>query len=107
MSTIKNPVFTNKAPAPRPVYNQAIVANGFIFCSGQLPKHPQTGKMVTGTVQDRTHRCIRNLQAVLEAAGSNLDKVVEVNFYLSDIKDFAAMNEVYGLYWGEVKPSRT
>ncbi|EXJ79413.1 endoribonuclease L-PSP [Capronia epimyces CBS 606.96] len=102
----KRAVYTDKAPKPRPVYNQAIVANGFVFCSGQLPKD-LSGKLVEGTVQDRTHQCIANLRAVLEAAGSSLDKVVEVNVFLSDIADFASMNEVYSHYWGDVKPART
>lgn len=120
-------VFTDKAPKPRPVYSQAIVANGFVFCSGQIPKD-LSGKIVEGTVQDRTvsgsrnagysangkhllpflqHQCIANLKAVLEAAGSSLDDVVEVNVFLSDMEDFAKMNEVYEQYWGEVKPART
>ncbi|KAH7010188.1 Endoribonuclease L-PSP/chorismate mutase-like protein [Ilyonectria destructans] len=99
-------VFTDKAPKPRPVYSQAIVANGFVFCSGQIPKD-LSGKIVEGTVEDRTHQCIANLKAVLEAAGSSLDDVVEVNVFLSDMGDFAKMNEVYEQYWGEVKPART
>ncbi|PVH84742.1 Endoribonuclease L-PSP [Cadophora sp. DSE1049] len=99
-------VYTDKAPKPRPVYNQAIVANGLVFCSGQLPKNLE-GKIVDGTVQDRTHQCIANLRAVLEAAGSSLEKVVEVNVFLSDMADFAKMNEIYEQYWGDVKPART
>jgi reactive intermediate/imine deaminase len=102
----KTPIFTPNAPAPRPVLHQAIVANGFVFCSGQLPKD-LSGQLVKGTVGDRTHQSIRNLGAVLEAAGFSLDHVVEVNVYLSDMKNFAEMNEVYKLYWGDVKPSRT
>ncbi|KAF5715805.1 endoribonuclease L-PSP [Fusarium globosum] len=102
----KTPVYTDKAPKPRPIYNQAVVANGFVFCSGQLPKDID-GQLVGGTVQDRTRQCIRNLQHVLEAAGSSLDDVVEVNVFLSDMKNFAQMNQVYGEYWGHVKPSRT
>ncbi|EOO00724.1 putative endoribonuclease l-psp protein [Phaeoacremonium minimum UCRPA7] len=75
----KQAVFTDKAPAPRPVYSQAIIANGFVFCSGQTPKDVN-GKINTeGTVQDRARQCIENLGAVLEAAGSSFDKVVEVN----------------------------
>lgn len=106
MSQAKIPIYTANAPKPRPVYNQAIVANGFVFCSGQLPKD-LSGQLVKGTVKDRTHQSIRNLQAVLEAAGSSLDHVVEVNVYLSNMDDFAAMNEVYEQYWGDIKPSRT
>ncbi|KAH6686205.1 Endoribonuclease L-PSP/chorismate mutase-like protein [Plectosphaerella plurivora] len=99
-------VFTDKAPKPRPVYSQAIVANGFIFCSGQLPKNLE-GKLVEGTVQDRCHQSIANLRAVLEAAGSGLEKVVKVNIFLADMADFAKVNEVYEQYWGDVKPART
>ncbi|KAL6407143.1 endoribonuclease L-PSP [Ilyonectria robusta] len=99
-------VFTDKAPKPRRVYSQAIVANGFVFCSGQIPKD-LSGKIVEGTVEDRTHQCIANLKAVLEAAGSSLNDVVEVNVFLSDMGDFAKMNKVYEQYWGEVKPART
>ena len=106
MSEKKQPVFTANAPKPRPVYNQAIIANGFIFCSGQLPKD-LNGKIVQGTIQDRTHQSILNLKAVLEAAGSTLDNVVEVNVYLKDIDDFGKMNDVYTQYWGDIKPSRT
>ncbi|KAG4417602.1 hypothetical protein IFR04_009247 [Cadophora malorum] len=102
----KAAIYTDKAPKPRPVYNQAIVANGLVFCSGQLPKDLE-GKIVEGTVQDRTHQCIANLCAVLEAAGSSLEKVVEVNVFLSDMADFAKMNEIYEQYWGDVKPART
>ncbi|KAM0277351.1 hypothetical protein ACHAQH_005867 [Verticillium albo-atrum] len=99
-------VFTDKAPKPRPVYNQAIVANGFLFCSGQLPTD-LSGEITEGTIQDRTHQCIANLKAVLEAAGSSLDKVVEVNVFLLNIEDFTEMNEIYEQYWGAVKPART
>ncbi|KAH4001884.1 hypothetical protein HBI38_123250 [Parastagonospora nodorum] len=102
----KTAIYTDKAPKPRPIYNQAIVANGFVFCSGQLPEDIN-GRLVGGTVQDRTRQCIRNLQVVLEAAGSSLEDVVEVNVFLSHMEDFAKMNEVYGEYWGKVKPSRT
>lgn len=126
LKTTKTPVYTDKAPKPRPIYNQAVVANGFVFCSGQLPKDIN-GQLVGGTVQDRTvswlylitfippqrltirlqRQCIRNLQHVLEAAGSSLNGVVEVNVFLSDMKAFAQMNQVYGEYWGDIKPSRT
>ncbi|EXJ79060.1 endoribonuclease L-PSP [Capronia epimyces CBS 606.96] len=104
----KQAVLTEGAPKPLPgVYSQAIVANGFVFCSGQVPMDPATMKLVEGDIQAHTHQCIRNLGAVLQAAGSSLDQVVEVNVFLADIGDFAKMNEVYVQYWGEVKPART
>ncbi|KAL2211115.1 Endoribonuclease L-PSP [Sarocladium strictum] len=99
-------VLTESAPKPRPVYSQAIIANGLVFCSGQLPKDLD-GNVVSGTVQDKARQCIANLKAVLEAAGSSLEKVVEVNIFLTDMDDFARVNEVYEEYWGEPKPART
>ncbi|KAM0721983.1 hypothetical protein Q7P37_002909 [Cladosporium fusiforme] len=103
------PVFTKNAPAPRPVYSQAIVANNLVFCSGQLPKDPSTNKLIQGDVEACTHQCIANLKAVLEEAGSSLDHAIEVNVFLSDIADFATMNKAYGQYWGGDghRPART
>jgi reactive intermediate/imine deaminase len=106
MPARKTPINSSAITPPRPVYNHAIAANGFIFCSGQLPKDA-SGKIISGTVGDRTRQCILNLDKVLEAAGSSLDNVVEVNVFLSDMKDFAEMNGVYEGFWGKVKPSRT
>jgi len=68
---------------------------------------PATGKLVEGDIQARTHQCIKNLTAVLTAAGTNIENVVKVNVFIADMKDFAAMNEVYVQYWGEQKPCRT
>ncbi|KAF3762653.1 putative L-PSP endoribonuclease family protein [Cryphonectria parasitica EP155] len=108
MSPIKTAINSDKAPPPREgVLNSAIVSGGFVFCSGQLARSPETGKMVEGDIQARTHQVIRNLAALLEAAGSHIDNVVKVNVFLADMKDFDQMNEVYKQYWGSVKPSRT
>ncbi|CAM1508965.1 Fc.00g027040.m01.CDS01 [Cosmosporella sp. VM-42] len=103
----RTPVFTNNAPAPLPVFNQAIVANGFVYTSGAIAQCPKTGKIIDGDIQAHTHRCIKNLGAILEEAGSSLNDVVEVNVFLSDMDNFAKMNEVYKTYWGDVKPART
>ncbi|RSL82427.1 hypothetical protein CEP51_005180 [Fusarium floridanum] len=104
----RTPILTDKAPVPRTVYSQAIVANGFVFCSGQIGKNPATGQMVSGTVKDRhCHQTIENLGRVLEAAGSSLNDVVEVDVFLTARDDFAAVNEVYLEYFGELKPART
>ncbi|KAH7143633.1 Endoribonuclease L-PSP/chorismate mutase-like protein [Dactylonectria macrodidyma] len=99
--------FTDKAPAPLPVFNQAIVANGFVYTSGSIAQDPATGKIIDGDIQAHTHRVIQNLSAVLDASGSSINDVVEVNIYLADMGDFAKMNEVYQTYWGDVKPART
>ncbi|TVY36612.1 Protein mmf1, mitochondrial [Lachnellula subtilissima] len=89
------------------LHNQAIVANGVVYCSGQVPADLTTGEIVAGGIQEHTHQCIRNLSAVLEEAGSCLEKAVKVNVFITDMKNFAAMNEVYVQYWGAVKPVRT
>ncbi|KAB2581090.1 2-iminobutanoate/2-iminopropanoate deaminase [Lasiodiplodia hormozganensis] len=99
---------TDKAPKPLPgIYSQAIVANGMVYCSGAVAMDPVTMKLVDGDVQAHTHQCIKNLTAVLEASGTTIENVVKVNVFLSNMDDFAAMNEVYMTYWGDVKPCRT
>ncbi len=96
---------TNNAPAAIGPYSQAIVANGFIFCSGQLGLDPQTGNLVEG-IENQTHQIIKNLQAVLQEAGSDLNKVIKTTILLKDITDFAKVNEIYGSYFSETKPAR-
>jgi len=106
----KTAILTSTAPKPLAgILSQAILAgNGTIYCSGQIAADPKTGKLnVDGDVAARTHQCLKNLTAVLEAAGSSIENVVKVNVFLADMKDFGAMNEVYGTYFGEVKPART
>ncbi|CRG83566.1 Protein mmf1, mitochondrial [Talaromyces islandicus] len=107
MST-KTPVLTDKAPKPLPgIYSQAIIANGVVYCSGAVGMDPETGALVEGDVKARTHQCIKNLTAVLQGAGTSIDKVVKVNVFLDDMANFADMNSVYTQYWGDVKPCRT
>ncbi|KAL7898316.1 Endoribonuclease L-PSP/chorismate mutase-like protein [Trichoderma sp. TUCIM 5745] len=104
----KEPVLTSNAPKPLPgIYSQAIKANGLVFVSGAVPMDPVTMELIPGDIQAHTHQCIKNLSAILEAAGTTLEKVVKVNVFLSDMADFAKMNEVYSTYWGDVKPCRT
>ncbi|KJZ78513.1 Enamine deaminase [Hirsutella minnesotensis 3608] len=101
-------VTTDKAPKPlEGIYSQAIVANGMVFVSGAVALDPETDTLIDGDIQAHTHQCIKNLTAVLEAAGTSIEKVVKVNVFLSNMDDFAKMNEVYSTYWGEVKPCRT
>jgi len=99
-------ISTDKAPAAVGPYSQAVVANGFVFASGQIALDPATGQMPDGGVVAQTHQVMRNLKAVLEAAGSSLDKVVKATVYLASIDDFAAMNEVYAEHFGDARPAR-
>jgi 2-iminobutanoate/2-iminopropanoate deaminase len=107
MSTTRKPVVTDQAPRPIGPYSQAIIEGDFIFLAGQGPGNPKTGTLEMGDVSTQTVRTLENMKAILEAAGSSLDKVVKCNVYLGNITDFAAMNEVYGRYFSAPYPART
>jgi 2-iminobutanoate/2-iminopropanoate deaminase len=100
-------ISTKDAPQAIGPYSQAIKANGFIFTSGQIAIDPSTQQVVTGDVGAQTERVLRNLSEILEAAGSGLGKVVRCTVFLKSMKDFAAMNEVYGKYFSSAPPSRS
>jgi 2-iminobutanoate/2-iminopropanoate deaminase len=100
-------VRTSEAPVPRGVYSQAIVANDFVFVAGQACVNPQTNEYEFGDIQSETRRTLLNIRAILEAAGSSLTDVVRVGVFLSDMKDFAGMNEVYKQFFPEDQPART
>jgi 2-iminobutanoate/2-iminopropanoate deaminase len=97
---------TDRAPQAIGPYSQAIKANGFIFASGQIPLDPATMRIVEGGIEEQTGRVLDNLKAVLEAAGSALDRVVKTTVYLADMNEFTAMNEIYARYFGATKPAR-
>jgi len=97
---------TDRAPQAIGPYSQAIKANDFIFASGQIPLDPATMRIVEGGIEEQTGRVLENLKAVLEAAGSSLDRVVKTTVYLADMGEFAAMNEIYARYFGATKPAR-
>ncbi|MBK9165325.1 MAG: RidA family protein [Acidobacteria bacterium] len=99
-------ISTEKAPGAIGPYSQAIVANGMVFCSGQIPIDPATGDFVSEDVSEQTEQVFKNLSAVLEAAGASLESVVKTTVFLADMNDFAAMNEVYGRYFDTNKPAR-
>jgi 2-iminobutanoate/2-iminopropanoate deaminase len=88
-------------------YSHAVEGAGLLFLSGQTPLDPATGKLVAGSIGDQTEQCFRNLVAVLGAAGLTLDAAVNVQVYLTDMKDFAAMNEVYARQFAKPFPART
>ncbi|GAB1317553.1 Endoribonuclease L-PSP [Madurella fahalii] len=101
-------VFTGNAPKPIPQLSQAVKYNGMVYCSGSLGIDPKTSKFVEGTIQDRTRQALKNLAAVLEAAGSSLKNVVKVNVFLTDMSNFGAMNDVYDEFFAwQPKPCRT
>lgn len=99
-------VVSDKAPAAIGPYSQAIKAGNFVFTSGQLPMDPQTGQ-IEGDIKAQTKMALTNLAHVLEAAGSGMDKVVKTTVFLADINEFAAMNEVYATFFGEMPPARS
>ena len=100
-------VQTTQAPDAIGPYSQAVIANGFVFTSGQIPIDPATGQFVSGGIAEQTQQVLRNLSAVLEAAGSSLHQVVKTTVYLADMQDFVAMNEVYATFFGTEPPSRS
>jgi len=103
---MRQAVSTPSAPAAIGPYSQAVRAGSLLFVSGQIALDPETGTMVEGDVTVQTHRVFRNLAAILEAAGSSLDRVVRVGVFLADMNDFAAMNDVYATYFTNPAPAR-
>jgi 2-iminobutanoate/2-iminopropanoate deaminase len=103
---VRDVISTDRGPKAIGPYSQAIKANGFVFVSGQIPLDPRTQQMVEGDIARQTERVLENLKGILEGAGSSLDRVVKTTVYLKDLGDFAAMNEVYGRYFGATMPAR-
>lgn len=97
-------VRTNLAPAAIGPYSQAVVAGGFVHCSGQICIDPKTGELVPGDIAAQTELVLTNLGELLKAAGSSLDHVVKCNVFLTDMGDFAAMNEVYAKFFAMDEP---
>jgi 2-iminobutanoate/2-iminopropanoate deaminase len=103
---VRETVKTEKAPAAIGPYSQGIRSGGFLFCSGQIPLDPATGKMVEGGIKVQTERVLENLEAVLTSGGASLRSVVKTTVYLADLADFPAMNAVYGTFFPEEPPAR-
>jgi 2-iminobutanoate/2-iminopropanoate deaminase len=105
MSELKT-VHTDDAPEAIGPYSQAVVVDGWVFASGQIPLDPATMELVGGSVTDQTHRVFKSLRAVLEAAGASLDRVVKTTVFLKSMGDFAEMNAVYAEHFGAHRPAR-
>ncbi len=103
----RTPILTDKAPPPIGPYSQAIRSRGFVFTSGQLGIDPETGVLVSGGIVPETEQVLRNLAAVLEAAGSSMDRVVKVTVFLASMADFVRVNEVYSRYFPGPAPARS
>lgn len=104
---MKERIQTDNAPQAIGPYSKAIKANGLIFASGQIALDPVTMQVVEGGIREQTERVMRNLAAVLEAAGSQLNRVVKTTVFLADMNEFADMNEVYGSFFDELPPARS
>ena len=98
---------TDKAPAAIGPYSQAVIVNGMIYTSGQIPLVPGTGEMITNDIERATAQVMENLQAILEAAGSSFEKVIKVGIFLKDMNDFANVNAVYEKHLDGHKPARS
>lgn len=104
-SATKTIISTENSPAAFGPFSQGNVAGGFLFTSGQLPIHPETG-VVPETIEEQTKQTLENLKAIVLASGSSMDKVVKCTVYLQDIKDFGTMNKIYATYFPENPPAR-
>jgi len=98
---------TDRAPEAIGPYSQAVKAGGMVFASGQIPLDPETMQIVDGDIRIQTERVLTNLKAVLEAAGTSLDRVVRTTVYLAEMNDFSAMNEVYATFFAANRPARS
>ena len=103
---MKQTIATKSAPAAIGPYSQGVKANGFLFLSGQVALDPASGQVVPGDIRAQTERVLKNLEAVLAAAGSSMEGVVKTTVYLTDLGDFAAMNEVYARFFPQAPPAR-
>ncbi len=99
-------IHTNKAPAAVGPYSQAIQAGNMLFISGQIPLDPATGELIQGSIEDETKQCLENLKAILEEAGTSLEKVIKVTVFIKDMNQFGRINAIYEEYFSKHKPAR-
>jgi 2-iminobutanoate/2-iminopropanoate deaminase len=102
----KKVINTDQAPAPIGPYSQSVATNGMLYVSGQIPIVPATGELESGGIQAETRQVMENLSAILQAAGAGFDNVVKTSIFVANMADFAAINEVYGSYFGDNPPAR-
>jgi 2-iminobutanoate/2-iminopropanoate deaminase len=103
---MKKIIYTDKAPAAVGPYSQAVEVNGTLYISGQIPLNPETGKLIEGGITEQTNQVMKNIEAILKEAGYSFSDVVKSTCLLSDMSNFAAMNEVYSKYYPENPPAR-
>jgi 2-iminobutanoate/2-iminopropanoate deaminase len=103
---MKKIIFTEKAPKPIGPYNQAVMANNTLFVSGQIPLDPATGQLVKGDIKEQTRQVMENLREILHEGGLDFSDVVKCSIFISDMKDFPLINEVYGKYFDDDAPAR-
>ena len=102
----KTIISTASAPEAIGPYSQAVSASGFVFCSGQVPFEPSSMELVSGSIAEETKRCVQNLEAVLKEAGTDLDNVVKTTIYVTNMDDFAEVNEAYASFFSSEPPAR-
>ena len=98
---------TDKAPGAVGPYSQAIKAGDFLFASGQIPINPEKGRITAGTISEQAEQCMKNVGAILDAAGATYDNVIKTTVYINDMNFFGAVNEVYGKYFNKTLPARS
>ncbi|MFM1914668.1 MAG: hypothetical protein RLZZ531_337 [Bacteroidota bacterium] len=103
---MKKAIQIPNAPAPVGPYSQAILAGGMLFISGQIPLNPSTGELELDTIEEATHRVMKNIEALLAAAGLTIENIVKTSIFLKDLNDFQAMNTVYASYFTGIPPAR-
>ena len=103
---MKETISTENAPGAIGPYSQAVKTGNMVFCSGQIPIDPVTGEFVSNDVAEQTRQVLKNLTAVLQAAGTDLNNVVKTTVFLADMNDFTAMNEIYAEFFSDNKPAR-
>ena len=104
MASDREAIAADGAPAAIGPYSHAVASAGLLFCSGQIPLDPDSGELVGGTAAEQARRCLQNLEAVCAAAGTSLDRAVRLTVYMTDLEEFAAVNEVYGSFFDGTEP---